>query len=139
MHKILILFFTIIMIFSLGGCEVFNRVKDEEGEVKFNLDLSYPKGMGYNITQVHVILEYQDTGIVIEDDLNIDAESERAYGNRQHWIWYQRRLGGVWAFRCRSRWRGHRLYAVGERLRRIRGRRKLCLRFRHQSDHEGLQ
>ena len=42
--------------------------------------MSYTNSLGYNITQIKVRLEHRDEGIIINEDLNIDDNSERAYG-----------------------------------------------------------
>ncbi|MHA2254046.1 MAG: hypothetical protein ACXAD7_27080 [Candidatus Kariarchaeaceae archaeon] len=71
----------LFLIFFIGGCEVGPlRDKGSKGGLQFDFDLAYPKSMGYNITQVHVTLTHQMTGTVVEDDLTVDTQNERASG-----------------------------------------------------------
>ena len=64
----------LILVLGLVGCDKIT------GSANFNLNLAYPKALGYDITRVHVTMTHQISGIVVEDDLTVDASNETATG-----------------------------------------------------------
>ena len=86
MKKIVVSLFIILLAFVLVGCPFFPPDEtipegDEIGEIEFSVDLSYPKSIGYNVTQVTVTLTYStDTSITATQSLLVDAANEKATG-----------------------------------------------------------
>ncbi len=62
----------------LAACPSFD--KGPTGEVAFDMDLAYPKSVGYTVTGVHVLLEHATAGVVVEEDLAVDADGAGAHG-----------------------------------------------------------
>ena len=78
MKRYILIIITLLFVVSfLSGC---GTSPNKEGDIRFNLDLFYPKQMGYQVTSVHVTLTHQTEGMVVEDDLYVDTVNERASG-----------------------------------------------------------
>jgi len=82
MRKILIVVMVVLGALLLAaGCSMKPGPQEGiEGEVMFAFDLSYPMSLGYEINKVHCILTHQDTGKVMEEDLDIEPGGGRATG-----------------------------------------------------------
>lgn len=67
------------LLLLLAGCSLFEP-GGPSGQMAFNLNLAYPKSLGYDITSVHVVLEHQASGVQVEQDLAVDPDGTQAHG-----------------------------------------------------------
>lgn len=70
-----------VLFLIVGGCTLDPTLdNDSKGGLLFDFDLSYPKSLGYDITQVQVTLTHQTSLKEVKTNLTVDTLNNRASG-----------------------------------------------------------